>query len=70
MNKRRKEHFSFFFNFFEALVPWVRERVIRNLPLDHDIMSALTITEIFPREHTLSKLGIDSVAKSCRKFIV
>ena len=40
-------------------------RVIRDLPLDHDIKSALTITEIFPREHTVSKLGMDSVAKSC-----
>ena len=42
-----------------------RERMIRDLPLDHDIMSASTITEFFPREHTISKLGIDSVAKSC-----
>ena len=39
--------------------------MIRDLPLDHDIMSAFIITEIFPREHTVSKLGIDSVAKSC-----
>ena len=38
--------------------------MIRDLPLDHDIMSALTITEFFPREHTVSKLGIDSVAGS------
>ena len=40
--------------------------MIRDLPLDHDIMSALTITEFFPREHrehTVSKLGIDSVAE-------
>ena len=39
--------------------------MIRDLPRDNDIKSALTITEIFPREHTVSKLGIDSVAKSC-----
>ena len=38
-----------------------REEMIRDLPLDHDIMSALTITEFFPREHT----GLDSVEKSC-----
>ena len=37
--------------------------MIRDLPLDHDIMSALTITETFLREHTVSKLGIDSVLK-------
>ena len=39
--------------------------MIRDLPRDNDIKSALIITEIFPREHTVSKLGIDSVVKSC-----
>ena len=41
------------------------EEMILDLPLDNDIKSALKITEIFPREHTVSNLGIDSVAKSC-----
>ena len=41
------------------------EEMILDLPRDNDIKSALIITEIFPREHTVSKLGIDSVVKSC-----
>ena len=41
-----ESHSTYAFHFF-ILKSLCRERMIRDLPLDHDIMSALTITEIF-----------------------
>ena len=58
-------YYPFHFFILKQRPSLCREEMILDLPLDHDIKSALTITEIFPREHTVSKLGIDSVARSC-----